>query len=317
MSATITLAGRAASRPARKGAASLEGQRRRTFWVFVLPALAVYIFFFIAPALVGIWAGFTRWAGAGTDMEFIGIANYLRLTRDSYFHAAFWNTMAIAFVCGFFVFVIAFAFAIVVRDMRAKVTVRTLLFLPYIISPIVMGIGFGLLLAPKGALNSILRGVGLGAFAIDWLGPDNEFHTIMIGIVWISVGFYVVLLMSGIDRIPPYFYEDAELNGANAFQRFRYVTLPLTWDIVTVAVVLWLIGAIRIFDFVFAFVGMAGYPPADVATLAIAQYAATTGGPSPAYEMGYGSAMGVFMLVLIAVLVVAVRRMMRRDALEF
>jgi raffinose/stachyose/melibiose transport system permease protein len=300
MSATITLAGRAALRPARKGAGSLEGQRRRSFWAFVLPALIIYVVFFIAPALVGVWASFTRWAGAGTDMHFIGIENYIRLTRDSYFHTAFLNTLAI-----------------VVRDMRAKVTVRTLLFLPYIISPIVMGIGFGLLLAPKGALNALLRAVGLGVFAIDWLGPDNEFHTIMIGIVWISIGFYLVLLMSGIDRIPPYFYEDAELNGANAFQRFRYVTLPLTWDIVTVAVVLWLIGAIRVFDFVFAFVGIAGYPPANVATLAIAQYAATTGGPAPAYEMGYGSAMGVFMLILIALLVVAVRRMMRRDALEF
>jgi ABC-type sugar transport system permease subunit len=317
MSAVTTLAGRAVSRPARKGTASLEVQRRRYFWPFVAPALVVYVAFFVAPALFGLYASLTKWGGAGTEMEFIGIGNFLRLTRDPYFHQAFLNTMAIAFVCGACVFVIAFAFAVVVREMRRKVTIRSLLFLPYLISPIAMGIAFGLLLAPKGAVNTILRALGLGFAAIEWLGPDNEFRTIMIGIVWVNVGFFVVLLLSGIERIPAYFYEDAELNGANALQKFWHVTLPLTWDIVVVAVVLWLIGAVRIFDFVFAFVGIAGFPPKDVATLSIAQYAVTTGGPSPAYDMGYGSAMGVFMVVLIGLLVVAVRRVMRRDAIEF
>ncbi|MFF1876902.1 carbohydrate ABC transporter permease [Leifsonia sp. NPDC058230] len=317
MNSSATVASRTSRGPARRASASLDNQRRRIFWPFVLPALVIYVLFFIAPALFGVWASLTEWAGAGSEMTFIGFGNYIRLTRDPYFLTSFGNTILIAFVCGFFVFLIAFAFSIVVREMRARVTVRSLLFLPYLISPIVMGIAFGLLLAPKGAVNSILHALGLGALAIDWLGPDNQFHTIMAGLVWINVGFYVVLLMSGIDRIPPYFYEDAELAGANAFQKFIHVTVPLSWDIITIAVVLWLIGAIRVFDFIIAFTGLAGIPPASSSTLAVAQYAATTGGPSPAYQMGYGSAMGVFMVVLIGLLVVVVRRVMRRDALEF
>lgn len=308
---------RARARSPRRGGASLQAQRRRTYWAFILPALLVYVGFFIAPALFGVAASFSDWRGAGLALNFNGLHNYIRLLNDTAFHMALFNTLSIAFICGIFVFIIAFAFSIVVREMRAKITVRSLLFLPYLISPIAMGIAFGLLLAPNGALNTILRAVGLGTFAIEWLNPDNEFRTIMIGIVWVNVGFYLVLLMSGIDRIPTYFYEDAELAGANAFQKFIHVTLPLSWDIVTVAVVLWLIGAVRIFDFVFAFVGGTSVPPPGISTLAIAQYGVTTGGPNPAYEMGYGCAMGVFMVVLIGFLVVAVRRLMRRDALEF
>lgn len=276
----------------------------------------MYLGFFVGPAAFGIYASFTKWSGSG-PMTYIGIQNYLRLAADPTFRAAFVNTMAIAFICGAFVFVIAFAFSVVIREMRAKVAVRSLLFLPFLISPIAMGIGFGLLLAPNGPVNAILRSVGLGHFAIEWLSPDFEFHTIMAGIVWVNVGFYVILLLSGIERIPPYFYEDAELAGANAWQKFWNVTLPLSWDIVTIAVVLWLIAAIRIFDFVFAFVGTASAPPIQVTTLAIAQYAVTTGGTNPAYEMGYGCAMGVFMVVIIGLLVVVVRRVMRRDAVEF
>ncbi|MCM3778246.1 carbohydrate ABC transporter permease [Microbacterium hydrocarbonoxydans] len=315
MTATSAPAARAARHPGRRS--TLEGQRRRMFWPFALPAVVLYLAFFIAPALFSVVAGFTRWAGAGSDMEFIGIGNYARLLRDPYFRVAFVNTLVIAVVCGVVVFTIAFAFSVALRELRHREALRSLLFLPYLISPIVMGIAFGLLLAPKGAVNTILRAVGLSALAIDWLGPDNQFRTIMAAVVWINIGFFVVLLMSGIDRIPPYFYEDADLAGVNAWQKFIHVTLPLSWDIVTIAVVLWLIGAIRVFDLVVAFTGVAGVPAASSSTIAVAQWAATTGGPFPAYEMGYGSAMGVFMVLLIGMLVVAVRRAMRRDALEF
>ncbi|MFC6356621.1 carbohydrate ABC transporter permease [Luethyella okanaganae] len=299
------------------GGASLERQRRRIFWPFVLPALSAYVLFFIAPALFGVVASFSEWRGAGTEMRFNGIANYVRLFRDPYFLSAFANTMLIAFVCGVVAFALAFSFSVVVREMRARVTIRSLLFIPYLISPIATGVAFGLLLAPQGMINTILRSIGLGTLAIDWLGPDNQFRTIMAVFVWLNLGFFIILLMSGIDRIPPYFYEEAELAGANAFQKFVHVTLPLSWDIVTIAVVLWLIGAIKVFDLIISFNGLAGVPAASSATLAIAQYVATVGGPVPAYQMGYGSAIGVFMVVLIGLLVVVVRRVMRRDALEF
>jgi len=294
----------------------MDEQRRRIFWPFLLPALTVYVLLFIGPALQGVYASFTDWAGSGTPMTLTGARNYQRLLTDSTFIRSFWNTLEIVFICGIAIFVLAFATTVLLREMRAKNALRSILFVPYIVSPIAVGVALGLLLAPSGALNSILRKVGLGVFAHEWLSPELLFRTIIVGIVWVTTGFYVLLITAGVDQIPPYYYEDAELAGVTQWQKFRYVTLPLSWDIVSVAAVLWVINSIRIFEFIYAFVGTAGAPPISTRTMSIQQFLTTTGGRSPAYEMGYGSAMGVFMIILIGVLVVLVRRLMRRDPVE-
>lgn len=296
---------------------SMEAQRRRLFWPFLGPALLVYGGLVLAPTGFGVYASFTRWRGSGDEMTWIGLQNYLRLPGDEVFVRSFLNTLAITFGCGAAIFVLAFAITVAIRQARARGLLRAVLFVPYIVSPIVVGVALGLLLAPRGAVNSILRALGLAFATRNWLDPSHLFPTIMVGIIWVTTGFYVLLLSSGVDQIPPYFYEEAELAGVSEWQRFRYVTLPLSWDITAVAAVLWVINSIRIFDFIYAFVGSATDPPVQARTLSIQQFLVTTGGHSPAYEMGYGSAIGVFMIVSIGLLVALVRRLMRREAVEF
>jgi raffinose/stachyose/melibiose transport system permease protein len=301
-------------RPARR---AQEKKRQRVYWSFLTPALLVYVSLFIAPAFVSVYASFTKWRGSGDNMHYTGLANYRRLWRDTEFHTAFFNTLKVVVYCGVAIFVLAFVLTMLIREMRARKTLRSLLFFPYVVSPLVVGIALGMLLAPDGALNAILRDVGLNSLTGEWLNPDVIFKTIIVSIVWVTTGFYVLLLMAGVDRIPAYFYEDSELAGANAVQKFWHVTLPLTWDVVTVAAVLWVINSVRIFEFIYAFVGTASSPPISARTLTVEQFLTTTGGNPPAYEMGYGCAMGVVMVVLIGVLVVLMRRVMRRDVVEF
>ncbi|MEU7000607.1 sugar ABC transporter permease [Nonomuraea sp. NPDC046570] len=300
-----------------KQVGALSRQRRKLYWPFVAPALVVYLTLFFGPALTGIWISFQSWRGSGDQMRFVGTRNYVRLWNDTAFMTAFGNSLKILVVCGVAIFVLAFVISAVLREMKFRKGLQALLFLPYIISPIAIGVGLGLLLDPNGLVNTGLRGVGLSSLAKPWLSPDRLFATILVGIVWVTAGFYVMLLMASADRIPGYFYEDSELAGANKFQQWWYVTLPLSWDVVAISAVLWVINSLKIFEFVYAFTGTTDAPPEQARTVPIYQFVMTMGGRNPAYQMGYGSAMGVAMVVLIVVLVVLIRRVMHREAVTF
>ncbi|MFI6920447.1 carbohydrate ABC transporter permease [Nonomuraea spiralis] len=305
------------SRAATDRSSALSRQRRKLYWPFVAPALLVYLGLFFGPALAGLWISFQAWRGSGDEMRFVGTKNYQRLWDDPAFLTAFSNSLKILVVCGTAIFALAFLVSAFLRQMKFRKGLQALLFLPYIISPIAIGVGLGLFLDPEGLLNSGLHAVGLSALAKPWLAPDQIFTTILVGVIWVSTGFYVMLLMAGADRIPKFFYEDAQVAGATRFRQWWHVTLPLSWDVITVAAVLWVINSLRIFEFVYAFTGTAGNPPEQVRTVPIYQFLMTTGGKNPAYDMGYGCAMGVVMVALIVVLVVVMRRVMRREAVTF
>lgn len=293
---------------------ALSRARRRLYWPFVAPATLVYVAFFVGPALASVWISLHKWRGAGDPMQYVGTANYARLWDDDAFQASFVNSLKILVFCGVFIFALAFGMTIVLRQMKHRRTLRALLFFPYIVSPVAIGVGLGLLLDPSGLVNSALRPVGLDR---SWLAPDHIFGTLVIGIIWVTTGFYVTLLMAGQERIPSHFYEDSTLAGANRWQQFWHVTLPMSWDVVTVAAVLWVINSLKIFEFIYAFTGTGDSPPTEARTIPIYQFLMTTGGRNPAYQLGYGCAMGVVMVALVTVLVVGLRRVMRREAIHF
>jgi len=140
---------------------------------------------------------------------------------------------------------------------------------------------------------------------------------VMAGLIWINVGFFATILLSAVDRIPAPYYEASAIEGASEFQKFIYVTLPMTWDVLSIAAVLWVISAIKVFEFIYAFGATSGAPPTSLWTSAIFMYMVTLGNRSPIYKLGYGSAIAVAMVVLTAVLVLLIRRVLRREAIEF
>lgn len=303
--------------PARRTSA-FERSRSRIYWPFVLPALAVYVCFFVGPSLAAVYISLTSWHGTGDVPKWVGFHNFTRLFRDDVFRQAFGNTMLVLVACGLAVFAIAFFFTALLQEIGGRRFLRAAIFVPYIVAPIAVAVALNLMLTPNGPLNTLLRKVGLDAFAQPWLSDELLFKSIMIGIVWVSTGFYVVLLLSGVERVPSYIYEDAILAGVNQWQKFWHITVPLSWDVISVAAVLWVVGAIRVFEFVWAFSGSGVNDPlVSSRTMSIQQYLTTIGGRHPSYEMGYGAAMGVFMLLLTAVLALLVWRVMHREPIEF
>ncbi len=293
----------------------LETQRRRLFYPFVLPALVLYLIFFIAPTIGALWISFTKWTGSG-PMTWRGVRNYTVLIQDPVFHTAFLNTLIILVVVGAFVFAVSFLLTMVLRGMRGSKAARSILFFPYIVSAIVLSIIWGFIFQRDGLVNDVLT--ALGGSPVGWLSSSNQFRMILLGLVWINVGLYSTIILAGVDRIPAYYYEDTAIAGANAFQRFRHVTLPMTWDVISVAAVLWTINSLKLFEFIFAFGGTTNdLPGQSVWNSALFIYGESFGGRVPSYAFGYASACAMLMLALFAVFVVLLRRLLRRDAIQF
>lgn len=293
----------------------LGRQRRRIFLPFVLPALVVYVVIYLAPTVMTAGISLFRWRGSG-PLTWRGLDNYINLLQDSAFQISVLNTLKILVLVGAAVFTLSFALTMVLRPMAARRTITAILFFPNIVSAIVLAIVWGHLFQADGLVNSALRGL----FGIDgpaWLHIDNRFTMILVALTWIATGFYVTILMAAVDRIPNSFYEDAEIAGVDALQRFRFVTLPLSWDVVSVAALLWTISSVKIFDFIYASATGAGMPPLQTWNTAMFVYGESFGGRVPSYQLGYATAAAVVMLLLVIVFVVLLRRLMRREAVHF
>lgn len=293
--------------------------RRRLFLPFFLPAVTLYVLFLLIPTIATVVLGFTSWAGAGDTPRFTGLANFGELLGSDSFRYSFLNTLLYIVVGGVGTFMLAFLFTMVLRDMRGGKTVRAILFFPNIVAPVALGMFFGIVLIfrpnRQGLVNFVLESFGIDA--VKFLAPENVTWVVTGCLIWASAGFYITILMAAVDRIPPYLYEDADIAGASPWQKFRNITLPLTWDVIGVAGVLWTIGAIKIFELVFVLAGPGTYsPPIKSWTLGVFVWDRSFGtAGSPEYGMACAAA--VVMIALVSVLVVMLRRMMRRDSVQF
>ncbi|MGP3988804.1 carbohydrate ABC transporter permease [Streptomyces sp. 3N207] len=290
--------------------------RRRLFWPFVIPALLFLAVFYLGPLLFGLWTSFHSWDGYAA-MEWNGLGSYRALVDDPYFRTSMVNTFKILVLVGLAVFVLAFALTMVLREMAGKRFVRAVIFFPHIVNAMVFGVLAGFLFNPGGLVNSALAGLGVDD-PPKWLGSGNVFLLIMATMVCTSTGFYVAIIMAAVDNIPGYLYEDAELAGAGAFRRFWHITLPLSWDVVTVCAVLWTISSVKVFELVLVFGGTftTSAPPIETWTSALYIYRnAFTGSDVP--QFGTVCAAGITSLLLVAVFTALLRRLMRRDPVEY
>lgn len=300
--------------PAKKGSAAK--QRGRQFIPFVGPALVFYTVLFIVPTIGAAWISLHEWAGSG-PMKWRGLHNYEALYHDPLFRHSLLNTLKLLVIVGVVMFVLSFAMSLVLRDMAGRKLARAVIFFPHLINALVFGAVIGFMFNPGGMVNSALSSVGIDGHP-QWLSADNLFPLIMAAMLFITTGYYTTILMAGVDRIPPYYYEDCAMAGANAWQRLRYVIVPLTWDVFGVCAVLWTIASVKIFEIIWIFGGSngVGQPPTQTWTTAVYTYVTAFGGESvPDY--GAGTAAAIVSLALIAVLVGLLRRVMRRDVIEF
>jgi raffinose/stachyose/melibiose transport system permease protein len=286
---------------------SLEGV------AYVLPALIVLGLVLLAP--LGMTAGlsFTSWDGLG-PIKWVGLANYTALLSDPIVVTAMTNAVVMTFFTLAIPIVIGLATAIVLSRItrRLRTLWRTLLFLPAVIAPVVVAVGWRLIYEPTtGLLNVLLNAVGLGGLAHPWLG-DFSLALTATGVVatWMEYGLVMVLFLAGIQRISPELFDAARVDGAGLGGEVRHVTIPgLRYELL-VAVVVTLIDSFRNFALIFNLTKGGPGNATVVPVLEVYRRGILHG------RVGSASAIGITITVVLVVLVVGVLWFARRRAAD-
>lgn len=309
--ANSTRAGTAPTVPARRSPRP-DWRKRGEIALLAGPALLVFVGFVILPVAMAAFYGFFKWNGFGWPTEFVGIDNYVLMFQDDTFRSAVTHNFIIVVLSLVMQGPIAILFALLLNQkIRGRSIIRVLIFAPYVISEVVVGTGWSLMLQDAGALNSLLEKWGLGAFTQSWIAdPSIAMWSLMVIITWKYIGFAVILMLAGMQSIPEELYEAAAIDGAGFWQAQWSITLPLLGPTIRIWAFLSIIGSLQLFDLVNIIWGQ--YIAATAGTSTMATYMYQNGHLAGNY--GYGNAVAV-MLFLISLVVALVyqRFVLRRD----
>jgi ABC-type sugar transport system permease subunit len=292
--------------------------RRKTVLILLVPALVLYLGLFLYPSMQAIYVSLHEWSGFTKDMKFVGLGNYAALLQDGLYWSTLLTTMKLLFVGGGLIFLIAFLLTFFLSGgVRGKKFFRAVIFYPNVVAPIALATFWGFLYNPRfGLINGLLRALGLESWTQVWTGPDLIFGSVLVALVWTYIGFYLVILLSAVEKIPTDYYDAARIDGAGRIQTFFTVTIPLVWDVLVITVVLWVITAVKLFEFLYAFSGGIAAPK-ELWTNAVYMFILTFGKRLAIFKLGYGTAVAVTLLIIIIVFTGVVRLLMRREKVEY
>lgn len=272
---------------------------RRNFWLFVTPALAIYMLFWIVPMLVTLPFGFIQWNGVGdwSRIKWVGLKNFANLVSDEVVGTALKNNFTYMFVTVLLMPTIAFFLALFIE----KFTVRKGFFRTAIFTPIVLPLMLVALLFTYiynldfGILNGFLRGIGLNGLARDWLGKkDTAFAAVMAIPVWKNTPFTMTILLAGMQNVSRELEEASLIDGCTFWKTVRYVTIPQIKPVLIVAIGLVVIDAFRVFDLIFMTTnGGPGYYTTEV----MGTYIYKSGFAD--MRMGYAAALSVLNIAVV------------------
>ena len=299
----------AGSRPRRR---ATDWRKRFEIMVLAGPAIVIFVAFVIFPVVLAAYYGFYRWKGFGPPTDFVGLGNYTIIFEDSAFHEVLLHNGFIVVLSLVIQGPVAVILALLLNQkIRGRSVIRMLIFVPYIISEVIVGVGWSLMLQTSGAVNDLLQSVGLGAFRAEWLSdPKIAIWSLMVIISWKYIGFAVILFLAGLQGIPEELFEAASIDGASYWQIQRSITLPLLGPTIRIWAFLSIIGSLQLFDLVFIIWGQ--YIAATAGTSTMATYMVANGRTSGNY--GYGNAVAVVMFLISLVIALAYQRfVLRRD----
>lgn len=303
-------AGPAAPGAARK-AESPPGEPRRIGYLYVLPAFVFFGLFVLAPLLHAAWLSLFHWDGitAGT---WAGLSNYKQVVTDAALRAAFLHALILIGFYSILPILIGLLLAGVIArvQVRGLTLFRTVLFLPQVIAMVVVAVMWRMIYDPNnGALNGILRGLGLGSLTQDWLGSFS-LALPAVGLVgtWVWYGLAMVLLTAGVQKIPTSLYDAARVDGAGMMREFLAVTLPALRGEIAVALTLTTIAALRNFDLVYITTQGGPGNATSVPSFEVYDRAFQTG------QVGSAAAIGIALTLVIFVISFGINRIAERGS---
>jgi raffinose/stachyose/melibiose transport system permease protein len=278
-----------------------------TIFGFMLPGILINLFIIVIPLILAINFSLYKWSG-GLTKEFIGLDNYIQLIQDEKFWHSFKNNMIITGLSIIGQLGFAFVLAVLLQSKWVKFREfhRTVIFLPVVLPAVVVGFVWTLMYNKDyGLLNKLLSSVGLDSWILPWLdNPNIVIYSVTVPVIWQFIGLYLIIFMSAIQNISSEVYEVAEIDGAVGIKKAWYITLPLLYDTIKVALMLCIAGNMKIFDNIFV---MTGGGPGESSTV-MAQYAYNVSFGQ--FKLGYGSAVSIGMIIISLVLILVLRKVM-------
>jgi raffinose/stachyose/melibiose transport system permease protein len=273
-------------------------------WLFVLPALLMYVVFVIVPFLSTIQYSFFKWNGVSPAV-WVGLKNYATIFQAPNLIGtvvnAFWLVVWFSFIPVGLGLVVASVIHRVATGRLGSVS-RTVLFLPQVIPLVAAGIIWGWLLALPGLVNQILKTFGLGALARAWLGDfDTALPAVGVVGIWVLLGFCIVLLLTGVSKVDPALYESARIDGAGWFREFVAVTIPLLRYEIGVCLTVTVVAALAAFDIIW--VTTAGGPGSSTSVPGVQIY--ILGFTQRA--IGPASALAVMLMALVVLVIIPIQ----------
>jgi raffinose/stachyose/melibiose transport system permease protein len=303
----------APSRAAEAGTGDAGGRSRRrspmaahpALWLFPAPAVLLYTVFFVVPTIQGVLYSVTDWDGFSPTAQFVGLENFVTIfTGDDLFRDALGNNIKFMLVVVVFQTLLSLALAVfLVRNTKASVALRSIYFLPTILSSVSVAFIWKFVYDPNfGLINTVLGALGLERFQGAFLGNDNQaIYWVAITQVWFHVGQMMIIYIAGLQSIPTELYESARIDGASRWQQFRNVTLPMVAPATAIVMAYTTVQSFKAFDLI---LGLGGNPPkGSLDILSTRIYAGFANS-----QFGYAAAESIVFMALIAVITWVQRR---------
>lgn len=273
---------------------------RTSAFILLAPALGLCTIFIFIPAILAVVGSFYTFGITSREWKPAGLSNYALAFSDPVFWTALRNNLII--VLGSIVLQVGFGTvlaAMLDRGLpRASTVFRTIIFSPMVVSAVAVALIWQVILDPNvGALNTVIKAVGLTPPTLGWLGdPKISIWVVLTIACWQYTGFMMVLILAGLQSIPKELYEAASLDGARGLKAFRHITLPSIRNVLIVAVLITTIGGFKVFDLIYATTQGGPANATQVLGTYIYQQAFNLG------NMGYANAISVVLLAIAIVL---------------
>ncbi|MBQ3789611.1 MAG: sugar ABC transporter permease [Lachnospiraceae bacterium] len=278
---------------------------------FALGALIIYFVFFFLPGLIGVGYSFTDWSAYSDELHFVGFQNFRTVfSADENYMKIISNTLAFTFITTVLKNVIGLILALLLtKSIRFLNMHRGIVFMPSVLSTLIIGMIFKSILDPKsGLLNSFFRSVGLEMLAQKWLvSSELAFGSVMAVDIWRGVGYIMTILIAGILSISSDYYEAAAIDGAGGWKKFWYITFPLILPTLATTTVLNVIYGLKVFDMVYALTnGGPGKATTEVLYTAVFKKFGTG-------QYAVGTALSSVMFVIMIIIGIYMIRVMTRN----
>lgn len=270
-------------------------QDNLTIFLFLLPAVTLFLVFVLYPIVQSIYYSFFNWKGFGPAVDNVGLENFKNILSDKAFLQGLKNALLIVVFSLFIQLPLSLMLAVFVgRDLPGRVFFRTIFFMPYVLSEVITALMWLFIYNPdpeRGFINALV--VFFGGESQAWLAnTDIVMPAIFIVLTWKYFGFHMLLYMTGLQNIPEEIEEAGRIDGANALQNFFYITLPLLGSTLRTSIYLSILGSIQ--QFVLVWIMTRGGPVNASETLATYMYRFGF----VRFQLGYGSAVAIYMFIL-------------------